>query len=102
MGFRARLRFAFSRAFSFVEPFAVQLKGRMGNLLLSKAEEAIKIVENSLGDHDGSEKRELAFSRIVDGLKKEGVQIGRDVGKSMINATIEIALQKHRSENKAK
>lgn len=93
-----KIKIIMSSIWEFVLPFLRQLMHQAGPVLAAAALSAVKVTASSLKDASGAEKRQAAFDAIVADLGKQGLQIGIDVSTSMINAAIEVALQKIKAE----
>lgn len=92
-----RLRIITSSIWQFVLPFLRQMMTKAGPVLATSALAAVKLVAENLNDKSGAEKRDLAFATIKSDLASKGVEIGVQVSTSMINAAIEMAVQKLKS-----
>lgn len=93
-----KVKIIMSNIWVFVLPFLRQLMKQAGPVLASAALAAVQATASSLKAASGTEKRQAAFDAIVADLSSQGLQIGIDVSTSMINAAIEVALQKIKVE----
>ena len=82
-----RIKILMSNIWSALQPVFMQFITSTGNIVLHIALDIVMDLANQ--DFSNSEKREIAFNNIKDKLKQSGVQ----VGDSMINLAIEIAVQ---------
>jgi hypothetical protein len=89
-----KIKVIMSSVWEFILPFAKQLMSKGGTLLAAAALEAVKTVANNGVGKSGAEKRDMAFNSIVENLKKEGLAVGTDISTSLVNAAIEVALQR--------
>jgi hypothetical protein len=71
---------------------------KVGEVLAQSAIQAVTVVAETAAQAGGAEKRGVAFGLIVNDLEKKGIEIGADVTTSMINAAIEVAVQKVKVE----
>jgi len=79
-----------SGIWDFILPFIKVLLTQAGQALAHTAMEVVKQVAINYSSAPGTEKKVIAFNLITDSLAKQGIQIGA----SMINASIEAAVQK--------
>lgn len=82
-----------SSIWAFVLPFLRQLMSKAGPILAAAALSAVKAVAANATGASNPEKQKLAFEAIVSDLQRQGINVGVDVGTSMINAAIEVAYQ---------
>jgi hypothetical protein len=90
MTFGQRIKIIFSSMWDFVSPFFIMLLKQGGTALLQSASVAVRRVETDLQGASGEEKRKAAF----DIVKSEMQSRGEQVATSVINAAIEVAVQK--------
>jgi hypothetical protein len=95
---KEKMAVVFSGIWDFLGPFVGVFLSKAGTALAQSAIQAVKVVAETAGQADGAEKREAAFGLIVNDLEKKGIEIGADVTSSMINAAIEVAVQKIKVE----
>lgn len=81
-----------SNIWQFIKPFLVQFLTSSGRTVLQIALTAVINAQTSGGT--GAEKRQTATDAIIEELKKQGL----NVGTSMINSAIEVAVQKIKSD----
>lgn len=93
-----KIKIISSSVWSFVLPFLRQLLSKAGPILAAAALEAVKIVASNASGATDSQKRDMAFRIIGDKLKAEGIAIGIDVSTALVNAALEIAVLKFKSE----
>lgn len=93
-----RFKLITSALWAFLAPFVKMFLSRAGKALLPIALQVVREVAASYGDSSGSVKREIAFTRIKMQLAQELPGIAQEVGASMINSAIEVAVQKLRAE----
>jgi hypothetical protein len=93
-----RIKIITSSVWQFALPFLRQLLTKAGPVLMTSALSAVKLVaDNGLGQ-SGAEKRALAFHAISADLKAQGINLGVEVSTSLVNAAIELAVQKLKAE----
>ena len=85
-----KIKFFASDIWKFLQPFVMLFLKQSGQALAMSAMAMVSEVAISHADADGAVKREVAFDRIVEDLKGQGVSLGT----SVINSAIEVALQK--------
>lgn len=88
-----KIKILTSSIWAFILPFVRQLMSAVGPIL---AQAAIAAVTNAATNAGASnaEKRDAAFNDIVTSLEAQGIKLGVDITTSLINAAIEVALQK--------
>lgn len=94
----SRFKLFFSSVWGFLQPFVALFLTKAGPLLAAAAISAVKVTAASLQEADGAQKREHAFNLIMDDLKRQGVAMGAEVTTSMVNAAIEVAVQKVKAD----
>jgi len=94
-----RFKLLFSSLWAFLQPFVNVFLSDFGPVLAKSALAAVKITAANLAAEPGAVKRESAYALIVSDLKHQGVQIGAEVTTSMINAALEAAVQKVKSDD---
>lgn len=82
-----------SGIWSFVLPFLRSMMTKAGPILAAAALNAVSVVATNAGA-SGSEKRAVALDLIGQELKSQGIRIGVDISSSLVNAALEMALQK--------
>ncbi|MDD2367354.1 MAG: phage holin, LLH family [Desulfuromonadaceae bacterium] len=87
-----------SSVWRFALPFLRRLLTGSGTILLTSALSAVKMIADSGIGSSGAEKRELAYHVIAEDLKGKGITLGVEVSTSMINAAIELAVQKLKAD----
>jgi hypothetical protein len=93
--FWTKVKTVFSWVWDFMAPFVGTFATSAGKLVLSSALQAAVVIKDTYGEAaNGDEKRKAAFNLIVDDLKSRGLTVGVEVGTSMVNAAIEVAVQK--------
>jgi hypothetical protein len=93
-----RIKIVTSSIWAFVLPFLRQLLTQAGPVLMTSAMTAVKLIaDNGLGS-SGEQKRDMAFRAIAADLQAKGIEIGVQVTTSMINAAIEVAVQKLKAD----
>ena len=93
-----KIKLFFSNIWDFIRPFVIILLSKSGTILASAAISAVTATAQCATGATDEEKRNAAFKLIVEDLKKQGVQVGVEITTSMINAAIELAVQKKKSE----
>lgn len=89
-----RIKIMSSGIWGFILPFVRQMMSSVGPILASAAIAAVKATaENAVGVTN-AQKRDMAYEAIVADLTKSGIKVGVDIGSSMVNAAIEVAVQK--------
>lgn len=89
-----RLKIFTSALWTFVLPFLRQMMTAAGPILAAAALRAVEAVAANAVGATSDQKRAIAFQSIVGELKQQGIQVGVDVSTSLINAAIEVAVQK--------
>ena len=87
-----KLKIMGSSVWTFLLPFVRQMITQSGQILANVALQAVRDAMARGGT--GADKRMFAFDKIVEDLKKQGIEAGKDIGISLINAAIEIAVQR--------
>lgn len=77
----------------FILPFLRQMMKQAGPILAAAALNAVKAVAGNTGA-SGAEKRATALELIGQELQTQGIKIGVDVSTSLVNAALEMAVQK--------
>lgn len=77
----------------FVLPFLRSMMKQAGPILAAAALNAVKAVASNTGA-SGAEKRATALDMIGQELQTAGIKIGVDVSTSLVNAALEMAVQK--------
>ena len=90
MSFIEGMKLFFSSVWSFLAPLVSQFATQAGQLLAAAALEAVSATAASMVAADGAAKRDAAFKAITDKLKTQGIEMSA----SLINASIEVAVQK--------
>lgn len=93
-----KMKIVMSSIWSFVLPFLRQLITGAGPILAAAALQAVKIVAENASGATSSQKRNLAFQAIGESLKVQGIAIGVDVSTALVNAAIEAAVIKMKSD----
>lgn len=83
-----------SSIFAFVLPFLRLMLSQAGPILAAAATQAVTAVASHAMSATNEEKRNLAFESIARDLERQGIKVGVDVGVSMINAALELAVVK--------
>lgn len=94
-----RFKLLFSSLWVFLQPFVNIFLSEFGPVLAKSALAAVKVTAANFAAEPGSVKREHAYALIVSDLKYQGIQLGAQVTSSMINAALEAAVQKVKSDN---
>ena len=89
-----RFKVIFTWVWAFIKPFVKQLMSKAGPILAQAALAAVKATAQNMTGATNAEKRDAAYGLIVSDLKTQGIAVGIDVGTSMVNAAIELAVQK--------
>jgi hypothetical protein len=97
MSISERIKLVFSGMWGFIGPFVKMFLSKAGPVLAAAALAAVKATAEHMTKSSGAEKRDAAYDAIVTDLRKQGINIGVDVTTSMINAAIEVAVQKLKS-----
>jgi hypothetical protein len=79
-----------SNVWAFLKPFVILLLKKEGEILMRASMEAVTAVATNMQGSKGTEKRDAAFSMIVEKLLAEGVEVATE----QINATLEAAVLK--------
>lgn len=87
-----------SKVWSFLRPFVVLFLTSVGQALAAAAVQAVATVGQTYATADGEVKRREAFRLIEQDLRRQGIQIGVQVTTSMINAALEAAVQKVKTD----
>ena len=98
MTFSERLKLVFSKIWEFLAPFVKIFLSSAGQILGSVALQAVRNIAQDTTLVTDSDKRGAAFDAIVVDLKGKGIELGLQVTTSMINAAIEAAVQKLKTE----
>jgi len=85
-----KLKFFFSGAYDFLNPFIKILLTRGGVLLMIAAKETVAALAENMKDAKGTEKQKVALNLISTRLKNEGI----DMATAAINQAIEAAVLK--------
>jgi hypothetical protein len=93
-----KLKFIFSAISEFLWPFIKIFLSKFGPILATAALDAVKLVAENYSKDSSSDKQKTAHHLILQSLKSQGIAIGADITSSMINAAIEAAVQKLKSE----
>ena len=93
-----RIKIVSSSIWVFVLPYLRMLLSKAGTILAAAAFEAVKVVAANASGATDDQKRNLAFQAIGESLKVQGIAIGVDVSTALVNAAIETAVLKLKSE----
>jgi len=93
-----RIKIVSSSIWVFVLPYLRMLLSKAGPILAAAALEAVKVVAANASGATDDQKRNLAFQAIGESLKTQGIAIGVDVSTALVNAAIETAVLKLKSE----
>lgn len=93
-----RIKIVTSSIWVFVLPYLKMLMSKAGPILAAAALEAVKVVAANASGATDDQKRNLAFQAIGESLKVQGIAIGVDVSTALVNAAIETAVLKLKSE----
>jgi hypothetical protein len=85
-----KFKFIMSNVWAFLKPFVILLLKKEGEILMRASMEAVTAVATSMQGSKGTDKRDAAFSMIVEKLIAEGVEVATE----QINATLEAAVLK--------
>jgi hypothetical protein len=85
-----KFKFIMSNVWAFLKPFVILLLKKEGEVLMRASMEAVTAVAANMQGSKGTEKRDAAFSMIVEKLIAEGVSVATE----QINATLEAAVLK--------
>lgn len=88
-----KLKIMSSGIWFFVLPFLRSMMKQTGSILAAAALSAVKAVATNTGA-SGAEKRSAALDMIGQELTAQGIKIGVDVSTSLVNAALEMAVQK--------
>lgn len=83
-----------SDAWDFIKPLLKVYLTQAGKVLATEAKTAVLTIAATMGDADGSDKRQAAFDLVRGNLEEQGLAIGT----AFINAAIETAVVKLKSE----
>jgi len=95
-----KMKLAMTSIFDFCLPFLRQMARDAGPILAKAALAAVKIVAANYSGASSSEKRDAALQLITRDLQKQGIIVGVNVGTSLVNAAIEMAVQKIKDSTK--
>lgn len=88
-----KMKIVMSGIWGFVVPFLRVMMSQAGPILASAAMAAVQAAVGSTGE----EKRKAAYDAIVKDLRNQGIRVGKDIGESMVNAALELAVVKMKS-----
>lgn len=88
-----RIKVIFTWVWAFIKPFVKQLMSKVGPILAQAALAAVKATAANMAGASNDQKRDAAYALIVSELKTQGINVGVDVGVSMVNAALEMAVQ---------
>jgi hypothetical protein len=88
-----KIKIMSSGVWLFVLPFLRSMMKQAGPILAAAALSAVKAAATNTGA-SGTEKRAAALDSIGKELQSQGIKIGVDVSTSLINAALEMAVQK--------
>lgn len=88
-----RFKVIFTWVWAFIKPFVKQLMSKAGPILAQAALAAVKATATNMAGASNDQKRDAAYSLIVSELKTQGINVGVDIGVSMVNAALEMAVQ---------
>jgi hypothetical protein len=88
-----RLKLITSSVWSFIAPFVRIFLSAVGPALAAAATKAVTAAAQYYAGDNGKTKRDAAYDMIVSDLRRQGVEIGKQVTTSMVNAAIEAAVQ---------
>lgn len=97
MSFWEKVKLLASHIWDFIEPFIDVFLSEVGPILAKAAMSAVQATAANMSGASGADKRNAAYSAIVEDLKQQGIQIGTQVTTSMINAALEAAVQKFKA-----
>jgi len=86
--------------FDFCLPFLRQMAKDAGPILAKAALAAVKVVASNYQGATSDQKRDAAFQIIRADLQQQGIIIGVNIGTSLVNASIEMAVQKFKDMQK--